>query len=113
MHASIHDRDAKTLCTLSGDNEKPEINLHKVMDEISKRRGVRWDNNVKEEGEWNTVLVRLEKRKFKRLVASTMGNLHVYTVIKCCLVVTLVVSYIKHCGVYTQLHKYNTCIHTV
>ena len=73
MHASIHDRDAKTLCTLSSDSEKPEINLHQVMDEISKRRGARWDNNVKEEGEWNTVLVRLEKKEVQEVGSQHYG----------------------------------------
>ena len=60
-------RDARVLCTASSDIPKPEINLHKVMEEISRGRGGRWDERAKEEGDWKEVPVRLEKNEIQEV----------------------------------------------
>lgn len=57
------------LCTVTSDIQKPEINLHNLMDEVNKERGARWDNNARNEGEWKTVPVRLEKKEVQEVCA--------------------------------------------
>ena len=69
-----HGRDARMLCMASSDIPKPEINLHKIMKEISSGRGGRWDQKVAyEEGAWNEVSVRLEKKEIQEVC---VGVLH-------------------------------------
>ena len=57
-------RDVKVLCTASSNIPKPEINLHKVMEEISRGRGWRWDVREKE---WKEVQLCLKKNEIQEV----------------------------------------------
>lgn len=46
---------------------KPEIDLHQVIDEISKKRGARWNKKAVEEGEWKAVPHLLEKKEIQEV----------------------------------------------
>ena len=60
-------RDAKDLCMASSDISRPEINLHKVMEEIRAGRGGRWNESAKEEGGWKEVPVSLDKEEIQQV----------------------------------------------
>ena len=60
-------RDAKDLCMASSDISRPEINLHKVMEEMRAGRGGRWNERAKEEGGWKEVPVSLDKEEIQQV----------------------------------------------
>lgn len=46
---------------------KPEIDLHQVIDEITKKRGGRWDKKSMDTGEWKCIPRRLEKKEIQEV----------------------------------------------
>ena len=63
--ACLFNRDAKMLCTATTDVPNPEINLHKVMAQISSGRGGRWNKKAVEEADWKDTPVKLEKKEIR------------------------------------------------
>ena len=53
------------LCTATVDIPNPEINLHKVMGQISSGRGGRWNQKAVDEADWKDTPVRLEKKEIR------------------------------------------------
>ena len=55
------------LCTASSDAPTPEINLHKIMEEISSGRGGRWTQKAVDTAVFNEVSVSLEKNEIREV----------------------------------------------